>query len=362
MVSMEGTAPPSTILLVDDDLGLLSLMTKALQREGFRTATAASGRDALTWLARQHAELMLLDLKLPDLEAKELIQQLGAAGHCPPFIIITGQGDERVAVEMMKRGALDYLVKDVDFLQFVPAVAKRALEQLDRERRLAAAEAQRQRLEQEILEISDRERHRIGQDLHDGLCQQLAGIELMSQVLEKKLAFKSKGDAARAGDIAQSVRQAISDTRRLAQGLSPVTLESEGLMSALSELAANSEKMFAITCRCVCPAPVLVHNSTAATHWYRIAQEAVSNAARHGQAREVEIELKERNGQIVLSVSDNGLGFPDALPKKNGMGLHLMRYRAGALGGHLSVEKRPGGGIRVLCSAPAEAAQDANGP
>jgi two-component system sensor kinase FixL len=262
---------------------------------------------------------------------------------------------------MMKRGALDYLVKDVDFLQFLPSVAKRALEQLDRERRLAHAEAQRQRLEREILEISDGERRRIGQDLHDGLCQHLAAIELMSQVLERKLGPKSKGDAARAGEIARNVRQAISDTRRLAQGLSPVTLEAEGLMSALSELAANTEKMFMIRCRFLCAPPVLVADTAVATHWYRIAQEAVSNGARHGKATEMEIVLQEADGRISLCVSDNGLGFPDPLPKKPGMGLHLMRYRAGVLGGRLWFEHRPGGGTDVRCSAPRAALRQPNG-
>jgi signal transduction histidine kinase len=349
---MEVDNAQPTILLVDDDQGLLRLMEKALRREGFHTATAGSGADALSWLSSTQAALMLLDLKLEDIEGKELIQRLSDSHRCPPFVIITGQGDERVAVEMMKRGALDYLVKDVDFLQFLPGVAKRALEQLDRERRLAEAEAQRRRLEAEILEISDRERQRIGQDLHDGLCQHLAGVELMSQVLERKLTPRSKADAARAGEIARSVRQAISDTRRLAQGLAPVTLESEGLMSALQELAANAEKTFMVTCRFECPARVLVDDLSVATHWYRIAQEAVSNAVRHGRASELEICLLQNGRDISLRVTDNGSGLPEAAAQKGGMGLHLMQYRARALGGNLSVENRTEGGAVLTCVAP----------
>src|SRR5689334_10841350 len=130
------------ILVVDDDEGLVRLVSKALQREGFIIAGAGSGEAALAWLAANRADLMLLDLKLHDIEAQVLVDRLSREQHCPPFIIITGQGDERVAVEMMKRGARDYLVKDVDFLQFVPSVVKRALEQLDKERRLAEAEEQ----------------------------------------------------------------------------------------------------------------------------------------------------------------------------------------------------------------------------
>ena len=100
---------------------------KALQREGFSTVPAHSGKEALTWLLRHRADLMLLDLKLPDIEGKALVDHLADIQRCVPFIVITGQGDERMAVEMMKRGALDYLVKDVDFLQFVPEVVRRAL-------------------------------------------------------------------------------------------------------------------------------------------------------------------------------------------------------------------------------------------
>ncbi len=345
---MERGSSQRTILIVDDDRGLLRLIARALQREGFATASAESGREAISWLAQKQAGLMLLDLKLRDVEGRELVHQLKEANRCPPFVVITGQGDERVAVEMMKGGAIDYLVKDADFLQFVPAVVKRALEQLDTERRL-------KQLEKEILEISDRERQRIGQDLHDGLCQHLAGIELMSQVLEQKLAAKSKAEAARAGEIAAHVREAISQTRLLARGLSPVTLESEGLMSALHELAANTETMFGVQCRFRCDQPVVVTDPAAATHFYRIAQEAVSNAIKHGKASRVLVEMKSAGAGVVLTVNDNGGGFPKVLPKTKGMGLRIMQYRAGMIGGSLAIETGAGGGTRVVCSTPAKA-------
>ena len=211
---------------------------------------------------------------------------------------------------------------------------------------------ERKRLEKEILEISDRERQRIGQDLHDGLCQHLAGIELMSQVLEQQLAPKSRAAAARAGEIARHVREGISQTRSLARGLSPVTLESEGLMSALRELAASTEKMFGVKCRFACDPPVLVRDPAVATHLYRIAQEAVSNAIKHGGAREVGIHLQSLGNRTGLSVRDNGVGFPKSIPKEKGMGLRIMQSRAGMLGGSLSIEKDPAGGTVVVCSVP----------
>jgi len=147
-------AEPGPILIVDDDSGLLQLIQRALKLENLATATARSGQEALAWISRNSAQLMLLDLKLPDIEGKELIHRLASIGKPVPFIIITGQGDERVAVDMMKRGALDYLIKDVQFIEFVPAVVKRALAQIDKDNRLAAAEKKTVRLQKEILEIS----------------------------------------------------------------------------------------------------------------------------------------------------------------------------------------------------------------
>jgi PAS domain S-box-containing protein len=211
---------------------------------------------------------------------------------------------------------------------------------------------ERKRLEREILEISEREQRRIGHDLHDGLCQHLAGIELMSQVLEQKLARRSKAAAARAGDIAKNVRDAIGHTRLLARGLSPVTLESEGLMSALQELALSTEKIFRVACRFDCDPPVLVSDFPAATHLFRLAQEAVSNAIKHGQAKRILIRLKEERGQMMLSVIDNGSGFPTQPPKSKGMGLRIMRSRVGMIGGTLAIERNAAGGASVTVRAP----------
>jgi PAS domain S-box-containing protein len=211
---------------------------------------------------------------------------------------------------------------------------------------------ERKRLEKEILDISEREQRRIGQDLHDGLCQHLAGIELMSQVLEQKLARRSKAAAARVGDIAKNVREAISHTRLLARGLSPVTLESEGLMSALQELALNTQKIFGVACKLDCAPPVPVSDFAAATHLFRLAQEAVSNAIKHGRAGRILIQLKAERGRVILSVIDNGTGFPAQIPKSKGMGLRIMQSRVGMIGGTLSIERNASGGARVTVTAP----------
>jgi PAS domain S-box-containing protein len=221
---------------------------------------------------------------------------------------------------------------------------------------------ERKRLEKEILDISEREQRRIGQDLHDGLCQHLAGIELMSQVLEHKLARRSKAAAVRAGDIAKNVREAIRHTRLLARGLSPVTLESEGLMSALQELALNTQDIFGVACKLDCDPPVPMSDYAAATHLFRLAQEAVSNAIKHGRAKRILIQLKVERGQVILRVIDNGAGFPARITKSKGMGLQIMQSRVGMIGGTLSIERNGGGGTNVTVSAPNVTARQTTNP
>lgn len=208
---------------------------------------------------------------------------------------------------------------------------------------------ERKRLEKEIIEISNREQQRIGQDLHDGLCQELTGIELMCQVLEQKLAKNSKAEARQVGEIGEHIRQAIGHTRKLARGLFPVELETNGFMSALQELVAHAEKLFKVDCRFECDGPVSVRDNVAATHLYRIAQEAINNAVRHGKAKRIVVSLKSDGKKAALTVADNGVGFSNQARKGSGMGLHTMKYRAGVVGATLQIGSDNGEGTAVTC-------------
>ena len=172
----------------------------------------------------------------------------------------------------------------------------------------------------------------------------------MSRALEQKIAARSRADAARAAEIAGHVREAIRQTRLLARGLSPVTLDAEGVMSALQELASNTEKIFHVGCRFDGEIPVPMRDQAAATHLFRIAQEAVSNAIKHGRATSIVIRLTRQEDRIILEVSDNGTGFPAAPHGERGMGLRIMQSRAGMIGGTLAVENNPDGGARVVCA------------
>lgn len=685
-----------TILVVDDDPGIARLIAQELRREGHHTVIACSGEQAVTWMKDHVADLVLLDLKLPGLQGNDLIDRLDSFHDHLPFIIITGQGDERVAVEMMKRGALDYLVKDVNFITMVPAVVRRALSRLEEQQRLAAAEqelarshadlerrviertreltqsnealresrlealklmedavtarkkaeqaeealreseerlrlfvehapapvvmfdhemrylvvsrrwaqdfrlkvtdligrshyevfpempghwkeihqrclagatescerdpfprtdgridwlkweirpwhdvkggiggiilfaevindrvqieneiltarqfaeatleavpaslavldaegnilrtnqawthfaesngasvntcgtgsnylavcdaaaqdsvedsarfaagirevingtslrfsmeyachsqsqqrwfvgyvtpftgdiphsvvvahvdiserkraeqvirqlnvelekrveertkalqqaneklreeaAMRRKLEEEILHISEHEKQRIGQDLHDDLGQQLAGIWLLSDLLKASLADQGSPDVESAEKITNLLKNALQLTRSLARGLHPVAMQAGGLIAALDELSTRTSEMFRIQCRCKCPPSVEMDNTTA-THLYRIAQEAVSNAVKHGLAKELDIELSTNPHNTILSVKDQGQGIEGPDPNHCGMGLRIMNYRADIIGGTLDIQRNHSGiGTAVLCTIP----------
>ena len=215
--------------------------------------------------------------------------------------------------------------------------------------------SERKRLEKTVLDISEREQRRIGQDLHDGLGQHLTGIAFMAKVQEQRLAEKQIPEAAEAAKIVQFVNDAILKTRELARGLLPVVADAHGLMSALNLYASEIEDLFRIACWFQCEEPVLIHDASMATHLYHIAQEAVNNAIKHGHARTILIRLfaGEREGTLVIK--DDGVGIDRPLGPHTGVGLHIMNYRAGMIGGTLEVRRDQPQGTIVTCRFPVEA-------
>lgn len=493
------SAAPTHILIVDDDPGLNRLIQRTVRRAGHEFTSAATAEEAIERLKEREPALMLLDLKLPDAEGGELIDRLEKQDLRVPFIIITGQGDERVAVQMMKRGASDYLVKDADFLNFLPTVIERVLGRVETEKALAARIRQqaavaalgkklfgdasfegllretaqllmetfeadfsqvlelspdrrtlllragtgcvgrstievketpaglalatlepvitpdlhedsrfkapsllashkvtssvvvpiydretpfgvlsvettrrrqfsgddvhflqslanilsqaieRRRAEKELLEVIGREQRRIGQDLHDGLGQRLTGIELMSHVLEEELADQNLPQAVQAGRIAEHVREAISQTRMLARGLFPVQLEDDGFMAAIQELAHSIQSLFNIECTFDCHTPILVKSNDRAIHLYRIVQEAINNAVKHGKPTQISLRLSQIHGKRTIQIEDNGKGLP-LKTGPVGMGLRIMKHRAAMIGAQVEVQPAASGGVLVTCT------------
>jgi len=210
-------------------------------------------------------------------------------------------------------------------------------------------------IEKAILESSEREQRRIGQELHDGLCQQLTGVALLAKVLAQRMDAHAPVEAADIAEITDLINQAIDQTRDLARGLSPVEVESAGLVPALYKFALTTERLFSVSCVFAYDDPSHFENPktfSLSTHLYRIVQEAVSNAIQHGKAKHVVIGLTTVGNRGVLTVRDDGVGIPADLEDKQGLGLRSMRYRAGMIKASLDVRRDLGVGTIVTCSFP----------
>ena len=213
---------------------------------------------------------------------------------------------------------------------------------------------ERERLERELLDISEREQRRIGQILHDSLCQHLTGTTLAAQVLEEKLAARQLPETAEAGQVVGLIEEGINLSRKLAKGLYPVEVSSDGLMLALEEYATTTSELFKVTCRFECDSPVLIHDTTTAGHLYRIAQEAVGNAIKHGKAKNILITLAVSEESTLLSVTDDGVGLPQPLPKQRGMGLRIMAHRSDMINALFSARGNVLGGTEITCELKTE--------
>ncbi|OHB79560.1 MAG: hypothetical protein A2Z25_01725 [Planctomycetes bacterium RBG_16_55_9] len=217
----------------------------------------------------------------------------------------------------------------------------------------------RRSLEKELLSVIERERQRIGQELHDSIGQQLAGITFIAEALRGKLRHKSlTGEMPFAERISACVSQVAQQTRNLSKGLHPIDLDKNGLSPALEELAANTEQLFDVSCTLESEGTVVTKDPSVQIHLYRIAQEAITNAIKHGKARNVRIRLLARNPEGLrdseLSVENDGLAFPEKKAHGRGMGLRIMRYRAETINGSLDIRKGGHGGTLVTCTFPSE--------
>jgi PAS domain S-box-containing protein len=451
------------LLIADDEEGLLFLMADGLRREGYEVEAFPTGEEAYEWLRRETADLLLLDLRLMDLSATELIERLRKEGRDFPFIVVTGHGDERTAVDVMKQGALDYVMKDAGMLELLPSTVRRALNIVERERKLAEAnkairlreerlqhviqtaldgflrferngrllevneslcemlgyaakdmlgtcifgseavvfqhemqehvsklepggaascftqlrrkdgaavevevslrddqgeifgfvhdDSEQRRLERKVLEIAFEERRQFGRELHDSLGQQLTALELMTHTLARELKVVAPMQAKAAWKITKYIRRAVTQTREVAHGLSPMAGEGEGLMQALEELAQMA-KSTGTQCNFECPQPIKIKDDTIVGHLYRIAQEAITNSLKHAAPKQIALRLTNHGPNIQLAIEDSGRGLPRNKSKRGGMGMQVMQHRARLIGAHLTVHSAPGKGVKVTCSLP----------
>lgn len=212
---------------------------------------------------------------------------------------------------------------------------------------------ERRQLEEDLVAVSEHEQQRIGQDLHDGLCQHLAAIGLAARSLADELLAEGSRSVKDAELIQQAIQEAVMEARGMARGIFPVQVDRHGLAVALSEMAGSTSRLTGVRIEVEEDGEVQIFQPEAAMHLYRIAQEAVANAVRHGGAQKVRIRLERRPEAIVLTVSDDGKGFPTHPRKDAGMGLRTMRYRAQMIGASLSLSGPDPCGATLRCVVPA---------
>jgi signal transduction histidine kinase len=209
------------------------------------------------------------------------------------------------------------------------------------------------RLEREIIEISEREQRRIGRDLHDGICQHFAAIgcgvaSLRADLLQQHL----PNEAAVAAELAELLNNGVVQARDLARGLVPIHMDEAGLSFALEELAGSVSRLQDVECAFYSNGNVEIGDASAATHLYRIAQEAINNACRHGAASIIRLALVGTGDSATLSIADNGRGISETSNGSHGLGLNIMSYRARLVGGNLAIGQAPGGGTLITCTFP----------
>jgi signal transduction histidine kinase len=338
------------LLLVDDsdaDRTLVEVMLRRVRGDLDRLTPASNAAAACRALgAHDDIDLVLLDLRLPDSQGIETVRRVVEAAPDVPVIVLTEADDEEIGRTCVAAGAQDYLPKS----ELRAMLLGRVIEYAVTRSRDSAA---RRKLEQEVLESSEHERQRIARDLHDDLGQQLTGIAIMARALATKLAVRALPEANDARELGELVQDAIGQSVALARGLDPLTEFGAALPMALEGLAQDGERRFRIRCA-FRASEVPSVDGTVASHLFRIAQEAITNAVKHASARRVDIELRGAGGALELVITDDGKSTVDPATFRSGQGLRIMAYRARSIGAALAIERGPNGhGLQVRCTLPA---------
>jgi signal transduction histidine kinase len=215
---------------------------------------------------------------------------------------------------------------------------------------------ERHRLEREVLDLSERERQAFGHELHDVVCQDLTGITIASHLLVKKLEAREFTESRDAREVAGLVEHALDKARSLARGFFTSGFDVMSLAETLREIAQNVQERTGVRCVVFWQDNIAVAREEVIIHLFRIAQEAIQNAVRHGESSHVEVSLQLKDQAIQLAIEDDGKGMETADKSTRGLGLRIMAYRASLIGGELKIERPATGGTRITCRVPVEKA------
>jgi PAS domain S-box-containing protein len=331
-------------IITINDRGIVRSFNRAAERMFGYDAAEVTGQNVNILMPSPYRE-----------EHDEYLQRYAATGE--PHVIGIG----REVAGRRKDGTvfpLDVIISEVDHLHIFTGI----LRDLTR----------RKQLEQEVLEIASLEQQRIGQDLHDSIGQQLTGLVMLAQVLGDSIRSASlpgaesgeagweSGLADPAADLPQwsahadrlrdGIERSLGDVRSICRDLTPVPIDEHGLATALEQLVEETANRSTVACSFHCPTPVTITDRLTAAHLFNIAQGAFGNALRHSEADAIEVRLEQSDGQIILSVRDNGVGIPSS--PRTGLGLRIMQNRARIIGGMLAVRRLQPTGTEVACILP----------
>ena len=381
---MKKNEPDERVLIMAPFGNDAPVMADVLARHGFETHVCGSPAECCAQMNSGAGALLITEEVLEFEGALDLLKGLKAQPPWSelPIIILTTSSESRAArlLELAAdaAGSLTLLERPIGTTTLLRSVEvalnsrrrqyqvrnlvskladlSKALEHRvrDRTRELRATNAKlkaeierRKGLEGEILSISDREQQRLGQELHDGLCQHLTAVAFMARSIALRLTNHRVIDASDIEKIAELVNNAATDTRELSRALHRVDVDAAGLVTALQDLV--DREIWRIPCRLQVRPSFQIQDNVVAAHLYRIAREAVINANKHAQAREIVIKLERSRDGMVLRVSDDGVGFSAQSKVPRGLGFHIMNYRAQLIGGRLKIEQPKKGGTCVSC-------------
>lgn len=347
-------ALPDVVLAEDNEE--LSAYIEDLLVETCRLHTATNGWKALQLIRRIRPAVVITDVMIPNMDGLSLCRALkdNPTTADIPVVMLTALTNRKALLRGWEAGANEYLFKPFHPRELVTRI-RTLLHNVERRRE---AERAVRRLEQELLRRSERERRRIGQDLHDGLASHLAGVAILAKSLTGRGAEPPSAGSDRLEEIVELAKEGARQARAMARGLNPVKLDEKGLTAALHTMADDETLRFDAACTFEQKgAPPELPEETA-VNLYWIAHEAVRNAIKHGEAAHIAIRLIEEETSLNLKVYDDGKGLPPpANGVKEGMGLETMRYRAESIGATLTLSNREQGGVSVQCSLPLRQAE-----
>lgn len=348
------------ILLLEDDATDEELIRRALRRGGISfTLTRVDTRSAfMDQIVRSPPDLILSDFALPGFGGMEALEMAREKCADVPFIFVTGSLGEELAIETLKEGATDYVLKH-RLPRLVPSIHRALREARERSERkrtqeqLRGSHDQLRSLSVYLQYVREEERTTIAREVHDELGQALSGLKLQLVWLIRRLPRGSRRLHEQARTISQHIDETIHAVQRIATALRPSILDTAGLVAAIDWQAREFESQTGIKCRVQTEIQDAAWDQDLSTAFFRIFQESLTNIIRHAGADRVEVRLAEQNGQVVLQIKDNGRGISEAeIHNSRSIGLLGMQERAALLGGQVSWQGRPGQGTSVTVRIP----------